>query len=424
MWKKLKHRLFRRKKVAVFGLGKLGATLAAVLADAGHQVSGYDPAEIAVEAVRRAQPITFEPGLAELLAKSSKLISATTDPDVALREAEAAYIIVPTPSGSDGAFDNSYVRQALTRIAEHLKKTPRRFNIVVASTVMPGSCTEEFIPLLEELSGLSVGPDIGLAYSPEFIALGSIIRDMRSPDLVLIGESDPEVGAFVEEVARSVVNNTPEYRHLSLSSAELAKIAINTFVTTKISFANMLSEMCDALPGADVNDVTSAVGADSRIGRKYLRAGLGYGGPCFPRDNQALGQVAKLRGLSADIALATDVVNNRQISRVVEKVEAQSSKNASILIVGLAYKSGTPVTEESQALAIARILGSTGRKVFVHDPLVGEVGAQYLEGTTVLLAAHELRDRHFAVTLVTQKGLWANIKEVARSETVIDVAVG
>lgn len=411
------------KKIAVFGLGKLGATLAAVLADAGHQVAGYDPSEAAVEAVNQAAPVTFEPGLAELLAKSSALISASTDPDDALTDAAAAYIIVPTPSGPDGAFDNSYVLSALTLIAEHLSKSPRQFTVVVASTVMPGSCAEEFIPLLEEVSGLTVGAEIGLAYSPEFIALGSIIHDMHTPDLVLIGESDPATGEFVEHIARSVVKNSPEYQHISLSSAELAKIAINTYVTTKISFANMLSEMCDRLPGSDIGEVTNAVGADSRIGRKYLRAGLGYGGPCFPRDNQALGQTAQVRGVSADIALATDRVNDRQISRVVDMVESKCLENSSILIVGLAYKNGTPVTEESQSLAIAQRLSSTSRNVFVHDPLVSARGAQGLEDEVVFLSADEVSGRHFDVSLITQAGLWADISGSVESSTVIDVSV-
>lgn len=372
------------KTLAVFGLGKLGATLAVVLGEAGHQIRGYDPSPLAVESLNQGEPLIFEPGLADLMASTKDKVSAYLRSEDALRGTSGAFIIVPTPSGPDGAFDNTFVISALRDIGKHLALHPRSFTIVISSTVMPGSCNEVFIGELEVASGVTVGSTLSLAYSPEFIALGSVINDMKHPDLVLIGESDPSAGDFVEEVSRSVVQNKPEFRRMSLASAELAKIAINTFVTTKISYANMLSEICDQLPGASIDDVTAAVGSDARIGRSYLTAGLGYGGPCFPRDNKALAVAALSRGVNAEIAVATDLINDRQIERVVKLVLQHSSRGDSVAIVGLAYKGGTPLLEASQAMEIARQLIAEGRNVFGLDELVRQAThGSNLEGITL-----------------------------------------
>ncbi len=362
-------------QLAVFGLGKLGLTLAGVLAEAGHSVRGYDVAKEAVEALRNLSPKTFEPGLEELLSVSSPRLQACFSADDALAEADGVFIIVPTPSRLDGSFDNSFLLSALAEVGEHLRKFPRVFNVVIASTVMPGSCVQEFIPQLETSSGLRVGEQIGLVYSPEFIALGSIIKDMKFPDLALVGESNSKAGDWASSISLSVAKNTPEIRRMGLTSAELAKIAINTFVTTKISFANMLGEICDRLDGADIDDVTGAVGADSRVGHRYLRAALGYGGPCFPRDNAALAAAANKVGVSADIAKATDQINVRQVERLVDSVMNHLGEGEKVMIVGLAYKDDTPVTEASQSVDVGNALVAQGVGVIGVDPHVARDAA-------------------------------------------------
>jgi UDPglucose 6-dehydrogenase len=358
--------------LAVLGLGKLGSILAVVLAEAGHAVKGFDVSLPAVEALNNSKPLIFEPGLVELMESVGGQVSAHSEVDRALEDASGAYVIVPTPSNPQGAFKNDFVVHALRDIGNHLAKNPRDFTIVISSTVMPGSCEDTFRQELETASGMTVGKELGLAYSPEFIALGSAIHDMKYPDLVLIGESHAAAGDFVEEVSRSVVKNKPQFRRMSLSSAELTKIAINTFVTTKISYANMLSEICEQLPGASIDDVTAAVGSDLRIGKSYLTAGLGYGGPCFPRDNKALSYAAHSRGVSADIAEATDAINDRQIDRVVDLAVAHTLEGETVALMGLAYKSDTPVLEASQAMEIARRLVTKNRVVLGFDPLVSK----------------------------------------------------
>lgn len=356
--------------ISVFGMGKLGACLVASLANAGHTVTGFDPSADAVKAINSASPLVFEPGLAEILARNISRIRGLTSADEALAESEAAFVIVPTPSSDHGDFKNDYVLKALEAIGENLRANPRPFTVVISSTVMPGSCDSEFVPLLERVSGLKVGDNLGLAYSPEFIALGSILQDMQFPDLILIGESDSAAGDVVQQIALSMVKNSPSVQRMSLASAEVTKIAINTFVTTKISFANMLGEICDQIPGTDIDNVTSAVGSDRRVGSSYLKAALGYGGPCFPRDNAALAFAAESRGVGADIARATDSINRRQVDRIVDIVLKNSKLKDTVGVVGLAYKPNTPVTDSSEALEIAHQLSQSGRHVIGFDPLV------------------------------------------------------
>ena len=167
---------------------------------------------------------------------------------------------------------------------------------------------------LERHTGRMVGADLGLCYSPLFVAIGSIVRDMLRPDMVLIGESDEKAGEVLEAIYGRCCNNRPVVRRMNFVNAELTKIAVNTFVTTKISYANMLADICERLAGADVDMVTQAMGSDTRIGSKCLRGAIGYGGPCFPRDNVAFAALARSAGARAWLTLTA----TRQMAEFLE----------------------------------------------------------------------------------------------------------
>ena len=179
---------------------------------------------------------------------------------------------------------------------------------------------------------------LGLCYSPEFIALGNVIRDMLEPDMVLIGESDPRAGDVLERLYAGVCENDPPFRRMSLVNAELTKIAVNTYVTMKISYANTLADICERLPGADVESVTDALGLDTRIGGKYLRGAIAYGGPCFPRDNKAFAVLARDLGADAALAEATDAINVAQSDRLARIVRRASSAGDAVGILGLSVQ--------------------------------------------------------------------------------------
>jgi UDPglucose 6-dehydrogenase len=352
--------------------------MVACLAEKGFSVVGVDLNQTFVSQINEGKAPVQEPGLDEMLARNKERIRATTDYADAIEHSDVTFIIVPTPSEADGGFSLKYVLSCIAEIGAALRNKDTFHLVVVTSTVMPGSTDGVIRPALEQASGKTCGQDFGLCYSPEFIALGSVIQDMLYPDFTLIGESDPKSGAILEAVYKQLCTTQPPVSHMNLVNAELAKISVNTFVTTKISYANMLSEICDNLPGADVDVVTSAIGQDSRIGKKYLKGATGYGGPCFPRDNVAFGFLASSVGANAAIAQATDTINRRQAPRLAERLLAQLPTGATVGILGLSYKPDTNVIEESQGVALAKELIERGFSVVLYDPLALENVRQIL----------------------------------------------
>ncbi len=370
--------------ISVVGLGKLGTPLAALLASSNHKVIGLDVNELTVSLINEGKPPVFEPGLEDLMRLSKANLSATTSYQEAITNSDISFIIVPTPSDETGKFSLRYILAAIKEIAEVLKHKESFHVVVITSTVMPGATANEIMPLLEQHSGKRCGIDFGLCYNPEFIAIGSIIHHMLNPDFILIGESDQRSGDILEEIYSHLCENNPPIKRMTSINAELTKISVNSFVTTKISYANMLGEICERLPGANVDVVTDAVGQDLRIGKKYLKGATGYGGPCFPRDNVAFGVLARSLGVEPTLAEATDTINRRQADRLITLLSSRLSQDSIVAILGLAYKTDTSVIEESQGIALAQKLIAKGiKKVVVYDPLAMNNTRQLLGGTAV-----------------------------------------
>jgi UDPglucose 6-dehydrogenase len=355
--------------ISVFGLGKLGALIAGCYASRGFSVIGVDIDRRCVESCERGIPWIQEPGIEELFRTARGNLSATTDGVAAVVDSETSLIVVPTPSEPDGGYSLKYVLEACTVIAEGLQKRHAYHLVALKSTVLPGSCDNHIIPLLESRSGKRCGQDFGFCYNPEFIALGSVISNILHPDLTLIGESDPQAGGRLLDLCARLLNIEAPVARMNVVNAELAKLAVNTFVTMKISFANLLAAMCERLPGGDVDKVTEALGRDSRIGPKYIKGGLGFGGPCFPRDNAAMLSISRRLGISFPLAQATDEANRAIPSRVAELVASQTSTHGRVAVLGLSYKVDTPVIDNSQGMLITEILAAQGFDVSVYDPL-------------------------------------------------------
>ena len=369
-------------RISVVGLGKLGAPIVAVFASKGYDVVGIDTNPIFVDKINNHTAPVEEPHLQELLTEHKARISATMDWNKAVTETDITAIIVPTPSGADGAFRNDYVLSVMDEVGHALANKLGYHLVVVHSTTMPGSIGGPVRQRLERASGRKIGPDLGLCYNPEFIALGDVINGLLHPDFVLIGESDKKAGDMLEALYRRVIGPDANIARMNFVNAELTKISVNTYVTMKISFANMLGEICDHLEGADVSIVADAVGRDTRVGKKYLRPAVGYGGPCFPRDTVAFSQVAHLVGSTADLALSTDTINRRQVTRLTEMVSELIPPGKTVAILGMSYKPSTPVIEESQGVMLAKSLKDTGFAVVAHDPMA-RAAANAVLGDTV-----------------------------------------
>ncbi len=373
----------------MIGLGKLGMPLAACLASKGFRVIGVDVDKNRLESVNKGIPPVFEPGLKELMESCRDRLSATDDYEEAIKNSEVTFILVPTPSDEQGAFSLRYVLQACERIGDILRKKPAFHLVVMTSTVLPGATENEIRPVLEQRSGKRCGEGFGLCYSPEFVALGSVVKDLLHPDFVLIGESDVRSGDMLASLYGNLCENNPFVARMNFVNAEVTKLSVNTFVTTKITFANMLARICEQLPGANVDVVTSALSLDSRIGGKYLKGAIGYGGPCFPRDNSALAFLGRMVGSAATLAEATDAANRQEARRLTGLVKSKLPAHGVVGILGLAYKPNTDVVEESQGLLLAQLLLAEGISVRVYDPAGMENAKKILDRSVVFAGSVE-----------------------------------
>ncbi len=356
------------RAISVVGLGKIGSPILACLAACGYRVIGVDVDERSLDLIRNGRAPVPEPGVAELLRKHRGRISVTRDCQAAVTESGMTFIAVPTPSELDGTYSLTHVRAVCEQIGSALRRKAGFHVVVVTSTLLPQDMETGVLPTLEHHSAKRCGRDFGLCYSPEFVAIGRVVHGLQHPDFVLIGESDERSGIMLQRVYRRLAGKRVPVARTNFVNAELAKIAINTFVTTKISYANMLAEVCEHIPGCDVDVVTAAVGLDSRIGPRYVKGGLGFGGPCFPRDNVAFSAMARRRGVEATLADATDAVNRRQVRRMLEQIRSRVRRGGHVGVLGLTYTLHTDVVEESQGLQLAKAMAEEGLRVTVYDP--------------------------------------------------------
>ena len=355
------------KSISVCGLGKLGACMAATFAARGVAVVGVDIDAEKIRKVNAGLPPVEEPRLAETIREAGGRLRATDDPAETV-QTDASFFIPPSPSLPNGSFSNEHLLKAMQPIAAAIRKATKKGHIFVcSSTTTPGAVDRVLIPMLEKETGWHCGSEFHVCYNPEFIALGNVINGLLEPDFVLIGEGDPESGAALEELYRKYVRNKCRIARMSIISAELTKISVNSYITMKISFTNQLRMIADQFPKADINTILDAIGTDTRIGHKYLLPGLSFGGPCFPRDNRLLAYAARQVGMEAPLAEASDRTNELTKSNLLEKVKGLVSAGDTVLVLGISYKPDTYITEESAGLHLAQHLKRHGYRVLVHD---------------------------------------------------------
>lgn len=359
-------------KVSVVGLGKLGSSMAAIFAKSGFPTIGVDLDEHMVESVKAGVPPVDETGLADLMHRFKCNLTATKSYEDAINDSDATFVIVPTPSDENGGFSLDFAKSAFREIGKALVNKNGYHLIVLTSTVLPGGTEYGLLPVIEKASGKKLGQDFGLCYSPEFIALGSVIQDFLNPSFVLIGESDEKAGEILATFYQKVCENSPPIQRMNFINAELTKMSVNSFMTMKISFANMLSGICHNLPNSDVDIVTNAVSLFGGVGGKAMKGGLGYGGPCLPRDNVALAYLADKIGYATSLPSEVDKFNKSLVSQLWSISKPYITKKTKVALLGLSFKPQTGVTEKSQSLELLKNLSSVGANVTVFDPLIAE----------------------------------------------------
>jgi UDPglucose 6-dehydrogenase len=347
-------------KIGVIGAGRLGICFALLCESAGYEVLVSDIREDYVNDLNNRKIVTNEPEVENLL-RSSKNFRATVDNKEVIRECDVIYTLVATPSLEDGSYDVSYVWDVVNDLKEEFETISSRKYFVVGCTVNPGDCDK----FREQLPS-----KVKVLYNPEFIAQGSIIHDLRTADMVLLGINQYDHNDLIISNIRKLYEKIQTTRAIvctmSTTAAEITKIAINCFLTTKISYANMLGDVLHYSGcGDEVPSVLNSIGTDSRIGRKYLKYGFGYGGPCLPRDNRAFSSFAKRVGLSYNLGSVTDEINNQHSSFLCDYYEKINSDKKPFYFEYITYKKGTDIITESQQYRLCTDLLDRGNIVYI-----------------------------------------------------------
>ena len=345
-------------KIGIIGAGRLGICLALLAEKAGYDVLVSDIREDYVRDLNLKNIITNEPQVSDLLRTSSRL-RATTDNSKVIKECDIIYTLVATPSLPDGSYDVSSVWEVINEFKE-LNFSVSGKSFIVGCTTNPGDC-ENFQAQLSELG-------VEVFYNPEFIAQGSIIKDLQNADMVLVGGPDSSTREFIDNLYKKIQITSPKINFMSTTAAELVKLAVNCYLTTKISYANMVGEVM-TLAGLEneIGTVLRAIGEDSRVGSKYLNYGYGFGGPCLPRDNRSFAAYAKKLGLEYNLGATTDNFNNEHAKFLLEYFVRKNEKNLPFCFHYISYKKGTDIITESQQYRLCLDLLDAGYKVYVND---------------------------------------------------------
>ncbi|MBF8263330.1 MAG: UDP-glucose/GDP-mannose dehydrogenase isoform 1 [Parachlamydiales bacterium] len=344
--------------LTVIGIGRLGICFALCLEKAGYHVLGVDLSSDYVSKINAKTFISNEPSVTEFL-KNSQNLKTTTSLKEGLDFSETCFIFVPTNTIQEvQSYDHSIVSELLCTINSHAVSNK---HLVICSTVFPGYIPNTARSLIKDCKNTSI------SYNPEFIAQGDIIKGLLNPDVVLIGEGSKAAGDRLQVIYQKFCRNTPKIARLSISSAEITKLAVNCYITAKIAFANLIGDIADETPGANKDEILKAIGQDQRIGSKNFKAGYGFGGPCFPRDNRALGNYATLVGINPLFFRSTDLTNESHAEFMANKLIQQNLDRYVFRDVCYKPHCPVPIIEHSQKLVVAKKIAEKGKEVTIVD---------------------------------------------------------
>ena len=387
-------------RIAMIGTGYVGLVSGACFADFGHQVTCVDKDAGKIAALHRGEIPIFEPGLDALVESNvkAKRLDFATDLKEPVAEADAVFIAVGTPSRrGDGHADLSYVYAAAREIAAALKG----FTVVITKSTVPVGTGDEVERIIRETNPEA---DVVVASNPEFLREGAAIRDFKWPDRIVVGTEDARAKDVMAALYRPLYLNVAPVLYTGRRTAELIKYAANAFLATKITFINEIAELCEKV-GADVQNVARGIGLDNRIGAKFLHAGPGYGGSCFPKDTLALiktGQdhAAPLR--IVETVVAVNDVRKRAMARKVSAALDGNLRDKTIAVLGLTFKPNTDDMRDAPSIAIVTALQDMGAKVRVYDPIGMEQARHVLGDVVYCDSPYSCAEGAHALVLVTE----------------------
>lgn len=387
-------------RLAMIGTGYVGLVSGACFAEFGCEVTCVDKDESKISRLLKGDMPIYEPGLEALVSRNAEAgrLSFTTDLAAAVGQADVVFIAVGTPTRrGDGHADLTYVYEAAEEIADALKG----YTVVVDKSTVPVGTAAEVERIIR-----SRRPDAGFAVcsNPEFLREGSAIEDFMRPDRVVIGCNSPEAEAVMRRLYQPMAQSETPLVFTSRETAELVKYAGNAFLAMKITFINEVADLCEKI-GADVMDVAKGIGLDSRIGKKFLQAGPGYGGSCFPKDTLALLRTAEDFGSPVSLVEATVMANTRRrqdMARRVIDAAGGTVTGRKIAVLGVAFKANTDDVRESPALDLIASLQQAGARVFAYDPVAMREAAKQLDGVIWGYDAYSICDGADAAVIVTE----------------------
>jgi len=403
------------KNITVIGAGKLGLPMGACFADASYKVNFYDSSKSKIDNLRDNNGYNYEINLNKILNKNSKNISFTSDLNKAYVFSNFFFIILPTPSLKNGDYSLKYLKIFLKKFCELLKKNPKNVNIIITSTVMPGACDDKIIPFLKKQLPKKIYNKIHLYYSPEFIALGSVVNDLQRPKIILVGSNNKNKRAILSKFYKSIVKNNPLVFETNLITAELTKILINSFMTIKISFSNFVGLLSNKDVNLDSKLILNSIKAFNINNKKGYLSGVGYSGPCLPRDNRAVAYFAKSKNVNPLLSNSADKINKNVNENLYSQIKKYSKNLKNILFLGVSYKEQTSVIEESPVIRIARRM-KKNYNISIYDPLVNmetDLSEKFLfsdDLEEVLKKAELIVVSHTSVKLDKFRGILKNKK--------------
>ena len=356
-------------KIGVIGLGFVGLSLTSVLASKGFNVVGIDVDKEKCRNISNGVLPFFEPNLEKTLKKGLKnKLQIESDISV-VQDCDLIFVTVGTPQNKTGAIDLSIIKKAMKSLGKSIRKTKKQHIILVKSTVVPGTMKDVILPILENNSKKKAGKDFGLISNPEFLQESTAIRDTEFPHAVVLGGYKTKFMKNVEKFFTKLHPKTPIII-TNHQTAEMIKYANNSFLATKISFINQLSNICQKIPGANIDDIAKTIGLDPRIGKLFLNAGPGYGGSCLPKDMKALIKFAKIAGVKPTLLNAVEDVNTKQLEEVISiaKKKLGILESKKITILGTSFKPNTDDIRDSIAIELIKKFLKRKVKVTVHDP--------------------------------------------------------
>ena len=356
-------------KIAIIGLGFVGLSLTSVLASKGFKVVGIDVDKEKCRNISNGVLPFFEPDLEKTLKKGLKNKLQIENDVSVVQDCDLIFVTVGTPQNKTGAIDLSIIKKAMKSLGKSIRKTKKQHIILVKSTVVPGTMKDVILPILENNSKKKAGKDFGLISNPEFLQESTAIRDTEFPHAVVLGGYKTKFMKNIEKFFTKLHPKTPIII-TNHQTAEMIKYANNSFLATKISFINQLSNICQKIPGANIDDIAKTIGLDPRIGKLFLNAGPGYGGSCLPKDMKALIKFAKIAGVKPTLLNAVEDVNTKQLEEVISiaKKKLGILESKKITILGTSFKPNTDDIRDSIAIELIKKFLKRKVKVTVHDP--------------------------------------------------------